>query len=440
MRSTGIADQVGWVDEPNARGTWDILSTCILTIALCCWSSVYPNIPRRSDNIFRQSAGKINLFFIGLLGPEFLLVIALGQWSSARASFKKFRDAGYENWTMTHAFFADMGGFLLECPGSKTFPIDAEQLFWLVKDGYMDYPDLDTADIKDKSKSDSLARMITIGQAAWFFINCIIRVAQNLFLTTLELTTLSFILIFFVTSFCWQHKPKDISRAMILKTPTPIALIRSKYHPRPEEPWYQTPLDFLSREEWVIARLWRYYVQILHYLHIPIFTRPSSKPYDYLPSDTFLRPDRVSKVLFVPCELLFACIFLFAWNFTFPTPTEMLVWRIAAVYQAFFGVTGGLSIWYAEEAILPKHLEKFELFQCPPKKTFPRFAWKLRNIHPDGDPDLTIPLRILFPNILLSVLYSLSRAFILVEDFIGLRSLPGSAFEVVSWSKYIPHW
>ncbi|KAJ5709802.1 hypothetical protein N7493_010093 [Penicillium malachiteum] len=283
---------------------------------------------------------------------------------------QKFRDAGYENWTMTHAFFADMGGFLLECPGSKTFPIDAEQLFWLVKDGYMDYPDLDTADIKDKSKSDSLARMITIGQAAWFFINCIIRVAQNLFLTTLELTTLSFILIFFVTSFCWQHKPKDISRAMILKTPTPIALIRSKYHPRPEEPWYQTPLDFLSREEWVIARLWRYYVQILHYLHIPIFTRPSSKPYDYLPSDTFLRPDRVSKVLFVPCELLFACIFLFAWNFTFPTPTEMLVWRIAAVYQAFFGVTGGLSIWYAEEAILPKHLEKFELFQCPPKKLF----------------------------------------------------------------------
>ncbi|KAJ5737019.1 uncharacterized protein N7483_002144 [Penicillium malachiteum] len=86
--STGPEDHVGWVDEPNARGTWDILSTCILTIALCCWSSVYPNIPRRSDNAFRQRVGKMNLFLIGLLGPEFLLVIALGQWSSARASFK----------------------------------------------------------------------------------------------------------------------------------------------------------------------------------------------------------------------------------------------------------------------------------------------------------------------------------------------------------------
>ncbi|KAJ6021122.1 hypothetical protein N7540_006626 [Penicillium herquei] len=439
--STGTEDHVGWVDEPNTRGTWDILCTCILTITLCCWSSVYPNVPRRSDNALRQRIGKINLFFIGLLGPEFLLVIALGQWSSARASFKKFRHAGYENWTMTHAFFADMGGFLLECPGSESFPIDAEQLFLLLKDGFITCPDLDVEDIEDKSKSDSLARMIAIGQAAWFFINCIIRIAQNLFLTTLELTTLSFIIIFFVTSFCWHSKPKDISRAMILNTKTPIALIRAKYHPRPEEPWYQTPLDFLSREEWIVARLWRYYVQILHYLHIPILARPSTKPYDHLPSDTFLRPGRAAEVLFVPCELIFACMSLFAWNFIFPTSTERLLWRIAAVYQAFFGFAGGLSIWYTQESILPKHLEKAQhSIQCPPEKIFPRLAWKLRNIHPDRDPDLTIPLRILIPNILLSVFYCLSRVFILVEDFIGLRSLPVSAFQVVSWSKYIPHW
>ncbi|KAJ5737020.1 uncharacterized protein N7483_002145 [Penicillium malachiteum] len=121
------------------------------------------------------------------------------------------------------------GGFFLESPGSESFPIDAEQLFRLVKGGYIAYPDLDVADIQDKSKSDSLARMIAIGQAAWFFVNCIIRTAQHLFLTTLELTTLSSILIFFVTSFCWHNKPKDISRAIILSTTTPIALIRSKY-------------------------------------------------------------------------------------------------------------------------------------------------------------------------------------------------------------------
>jgi hypothetical protein len=51
-----------------------------------------------------------------------------------------------------------MRGFLLEYPGSKKFLIDAEQLFWLVKHGYIAYLDLDAEDIKDKSKSDSFTR------------------------------------------------------------------------------------------------------------------------------------------------------------------------------------------------------------------------------------------------------------------------------------------
>jgi hypothetical protein len=48
----------------------------------------YPNIPPRSGIAFKRGVGKMNLFFTGLLGPEFLLVVALGQWSSARTSFK----------------------------------------------------------------------------------------------------------------------------------------------------------------------------------------------------------------------------------------------------------------------------------------------------------------------------------------------------------------
>lgn len=59
---------------------------------------------------------------------------------------------------MNHELFANMGGFLLESPGSEICPIDAEQLFRLVKDGYITYPDLDVEDIQDRSKSDGLTR------------------------------------------------------------------------------------------------------------------------------------------------------------------------------------------------------------------------------------------------------------------------------------------
>lgn len=49
---------------------------------------------------------------------------------------------------------------------------------------------------------------LAIIQAVWFSINCFGRAASHLFITTLELTTLSFIIIFLITSYCWYHKPK----------------------------------------------------------------------------------------------------------------------------------------------------------------------------------------------------------------------------------------
>ncbi|KAJ5548605.1 hypothetical protein N7513_005839 [Penicillium frequentans] len=373
----------GWVDEPDGRGTWAILSTCSLTIILCCWSSVCPNVPSRSDGSYRQKLGKIYLFCIGLLGPEFLLVIALGQWSSARKSLKVY------------------GGFLLEGPGSEPFPIDAEQLFQLVEAGYVPFPDLEVEDIKDKSKSDSMARIFASLQATWFVINCIIRAVQNLFLTTLEITTLSFIIIFFSTSYCWYHKPQDISRATILHANTPIEIIRAKYHPRPEEKWYQTPLSFLSRDEWVISRLWRFYIQIVHYLRIPIFTRPKTVPWDYVPSDTFLPLDTIAEFIFAPCVLAFFGIYMIAWDYGFPTPTEKLLWRIAGSYQIFYGLAGSIKCWHANVFILPRYLANVDLtsVEKPPRQPIQWLAWKLRNLHVDRDPDLTVSLRVLIPNV-----------------------------------------
>lgn len=78
----------GWIDEPDGRGTWSILSSCLLTIVLCCWTAVMPNIPARSDRWYHGLRDRLHLAALGLLGPEFLLMLALGQWSSARASVK----------------------------------------------------------------------------------------------------------------------------------------------------------------------------------------------------------------------------------------------------------------------------------------------------------------------------------------------------------------
>jgi len=59
---------------------------------------------------------------------------------------------------MTHSFFADMGGFILRSPDQCDFPLDAEQLFFLVSKGYVLYPDISREEIEDRNKYDGLAR------------------------------------------------------------------------------------------------------------------------------------------------------------------------------------------------------------------------------------------------------------------------------------------
>lgn len=78
----------GWVNEPDGRGTWSILFTCVVTIILCCWTSVAPNLPAKSDSEFRRWRYKFDLACITLLGSEFILMLSLGQWTSARCSVK----------------------------------------------------------------------------------------------------------------------------------------------------------------------------------------------------------------------------------------------------------------------------------------------------------------------------------------------------------------
>lgn len=76
---------------------------------------------------------------------------------------QKFRAAGFGDWTLTHAFFADMGGFVLEAPGlPQPIPLDAEQLFYLIQHKYLEYPGVPKKELDDKDKSDGLSRSVCL--------------------------------------------------------------------------------------------------------------------------------------------------------------------------------------------------------------------------------------------------------------------------------------
>ena len=114
-----------WVHQPNFRGTFDILWTCLVTIFISTYSMLCLNVPAPKDSFAMRFGRRLLWMALGILGPEFPLTYAAGQWSRAKHSIEAFRRSGYEDWDMRRAFFADMGGFVFQAVDGQPFPLNA---------------------------------------------------------------------------------------------------------------------------------------------------------------------------------------------------------------------------------------------------------------------------------------------------------------------------
>ena len=253
---------------------------------------------------------------MGVIGAEFVFQLALGQWVSARRSVAAFKNSGYSTWTMRHAFLADMGGFVLRHPDSEDFPLTAKKVHYLVTEGYVPYSavGLDRKFIDDKTKGDGTVRFITVCQMVWFSINCFGRLAQRLAITTIELTTLGFILCTLGTYFLWARKPMDVGSAIILVPNVSVREIQEKAGDQAKEPFYDTPLDFIGRELSPWALYWTYLVNILGKFS-SVFRHTPQKIRD----DNFLPLSPATTVVLFLSQVTFAAVHVSGWNIHFPS-------------------------------------------------------------------------------------------------------------------------
>src|SRR5437763_5321142 len=166
----------GWVHQCNGRGTLDIIQSCIVTIFLCSWSVLCLNMPEETaTGRWTYLKNKLQWMLFALVFPEVITGIGAEQWASAFQCLQDLAPLGYTKWTMRHAFYANMGGFLLESPDFPAFPIDGQQIGYLVERKYLPNPDVAENTIWDKNKADGFARAVTVVQIGWFCIQCIGR-------------------------------------------------------------------------------------------------------------------------------------------------------------------------------------------------------------------------------------------------------------------------
>jgi hypothetical protein len=440
---------VGWTAQANARGTIDIIWSCASTMILCSWTALCLNVPPSHWKTRRRVWQKVMMACLCVLGPEFIFQLALGQWESARRSVKTFKQSGYQRWTLKHAFFADMGGFILHSDDWVPFPVNAKQLHYLVTEGYIPFSavNLDPETIEDKNKGDMFARCIAITQILWFTVNYFTRWHQRLAVTTLELTTLGFIFCTLGTYFCWASKPKDVIRPIILRPSESLRKILQRAGDNAKYPYKNTPLDFVGCDQWSWTLYWKYWLNVLDRLHIVLSSK--QRPLIKIPDDNFPPPSSTTVPFLCVIQLGYAAIPLLGWKDIFPTSIESFLWKVSTLV-----VLGSVLLaWFVEivawriPAALPRTQQKlkdrtghFDAIPLASKSTKRGVLDWLRNNTPENDPNSDVPISALFPVTLAGASYCLVRGYMLVDDFVNLRAQPPSVYEMVQWDIYWPHF
>lgn len=417
----------GWVNQPNFRGTFDILRTSLITVVISTYTMLCLNVPSPKDNHLKLFLRRCLWMCLGILGPEFPLTYAAGQWSRAKHSVEEFRASGYNDWHMRHAFFAEMGGFVFHAQDGDSFPLNATQLHWLLINKYINYPVITKKELWDKSKQDTFVKVITAFQISYLILHCIARATKTLAITTLELNAVAIVVCSLMTSFAWLHKPADV------QTPVHIYSSHSLADITLNRPWCLTPLDFIDENGP------GYSVNVQPFMKMPVI--PPQRPIQRIPNDRFpMNPYGSQEYLLCLATLVFTAIHVAGWNYDFPTQTERLLWRICSLL--LFGIT--VAFWVFETMASWTRLGRWKaiylyIFNRRAMEEHKRRMLQ-RNLTIVKREINQLPLPWEFATITpLAIIYGVARFYLLAEGFAELRKLRGTAYVNIEWTDFIPH-
>ncbi|TFK58955.1 hypothetical protein BDN72DRAFT_890410 [Pluteus cervinus] len=189
------------------RTLYEIVRSCVFTIAACVYRAIHQNIPDPEATMWGKLRVRIKMTIYALIAPEAFIWWAMRQRYAAIEIAREVNELKYGlNWTQTHGQFAQMGGFARKDNKHVLYP---KTLIELLVEGCIDLDQLKLTkeDIDDKSKGDVLSKAIVAFQTTWFVFECIARLQQKLPLLELEVVTLAFAVLNVITYALWWYKP-----------------------------------------------------------------------------------------------------------------------------------------------------------------------------------------------------------------------------------------
>ncbi|KAI9172593.1 hypothetical protein HJFPF1_02099 [Paramyrothecium foliicola] len=218
-------ETTSWRSEPNGRGTFSLISSCILTLVFCVWSALHLNVPPAKATSSRSALEKTYWVLYGIFAPELVVATAASQYITARWLKREIEKdvahreaegdsiADEHTWTMTQCFNAVMGGLTVNTTqGRLTLSAEGTRLLSFI--GAL--PEVSLPQIKDKSKADGLAKSVVCIQALWMVAQVIGRLVISLPVSLLEINTCGHVVCALVLYLLWWSKPFDILDPLVL--------------------------------------------------------------------------------------------------------------------------------------------------------------------------------------------------------------------------------
>jgi hypothetical protein len=113
-----------------------------------------------------------------------------------------------------------MGGLLVEYDDHgqpRRERLEPSELYEYIQDGSLSWPQVDDTEIDDRSKADSIVKLLALAQILWFVAQIIGRVAQKLAGTTLELFTLGIVMWAVIIYVVLWEKPYDVRQPILVR-------------------------------------------------------------------------------------------------------------------------------------------------------------------------------------------------------------------------------
>ena len=348
--------------------------------------------------------------------PEVVTASAFAQRVAARESVRLMTAMGQE-WTMPHAFYLNMGGIWLQPKESRPFPINAKQLSYLVANGHMEPPRITKKEIWDKSKADKFAKIVACGQILWLVLQCMGRAIQHLPITTLEIATIGFAIPSLATFMLWFYKPADIEVATHVAVAESTVELLERLSPL-KYAWRQTPLDFIDTVN-SPSFTSEIILKSPHWPSRESFVGPSTR----IRNDVFaLKYSKLDQLFVFAVWAGYAGVHLSAWNFGFPSYTELTMWRVASLTMAgsmfVFWITSNRKSYLLVSYLWPRKREEMEKISAERAKVS--------------------TIQILLGAVTVFA-YVTARMCLIVQVFLCLRKLPSGAFKSVDWANFLPH-